>query len=185
MQLRLCRRQERQAAWRLQGGQAAPPGYACKCIYQGGFTCGGQVQGCYGRTSSFCQSPDTSVQACVQGNGDCQVGCQSTPFPSAPRGGGCSRTRAGCARRWRALWMRGTRATAPCSLLPPILMAHYSRGTPKSATAPTRRVAARSPQCPQATLVVSAFLQAIGPAPASPWSLARVTTLSAKRQTFP
>ena len=51
--------------------QPAPKGQACKCNYLGGFTCSGENTLCSNPASPFCQNPDTSVQSCVQGDGDC------------------------------------------------------------------------------------------------------------------
>jgi hypothetical protein len=49
----------------------APVGKACKCTYKGGWTCGGSTVACKSATSPYCKRPDTTVNSCKQGGGDC------------------------------------------------------------------------------------------------------------------
>jgi len=51
--------------------KAAPEGKACKCVYKGGFTCGGDVVSCGNPESPKCTAPDKSVGSCTMGGGDC------------------------------------------------------------------------------------------------------------------
>jgi len=51
--------------------EAAPEGKACKCVYKGGFTCGGDVVSCGNPESPKCTAPDKSVGSCTMGGGDC------------------------------------------------------------------------------------------------------------------
>jgi len=50
---------------------AAPAYSACRCLYNGFWKCSGQVVGCDNDDSSYCKTPDTSIQSCVEGGGDC------------------------------------------------------------------------------------------------------------------
>jgi hypothetical protein len=66
---------------------APPPGYACKCFFtdNGETVCNGEVADCAEPGSPYCDS-GTSVQSCVQGRGDCQVGTSPAPPPrTGPR----------------------------------------------------------------------------------------------------
>eukprot|EP00116_Pleurobrachia_bachei_P002453 sb/3462715/ len=49
----------------------APAYSACRCIYDGAWTCSGQVVGCDQDESDHCENPDKSIFSCVQGGGDC------------------------------------------------------------------------------------------------------------------
>ena len=53
--------------------KAAPPGSACKCYsyWSFGYGCYGEVVGCGNLTSDACKNPDTTVQSCHQGLGNC------------------------------------------------------------------------------------------------------------------
>ncbi|XP_057376657.1 uncharacterized protein LOC130697880 [Daphnia carinata] len=51
--------------------QPAPPGSACRCSYKGFFTCRGSNTGCRDASSQYCKNPDTSIQSCFLGGGDC------------------------------------------------------------------------------------------------------------------
>ncbi|GLC58316.1 hypothetical protein PLESTB_001345600 [Pleodorina starrii] len=48
-----------------------PANTACKCIYRGAWTCGGEVVPCSDSTSPFCKSPGYDKNTCQQGRGDC------------------------------------------------------------------------------------------------------------------
>jgi len=54
---------------------AAPAGKACKCIYRGAWTCGGEVTSCGAMAKAgfqhLCDKPDKSILACSMGGGDC------------------------------------------------------------------------------------------------------------------
>ena len=58
-----------------QGGcaisRAAPEGLACKCKNEIGLYCRGAVVQCHDITDIYCKTPDTSVNSCLQGGGDC------------------------------------------------------------------------------------------------------------------
>lgn len=51
--------------------QAPPPYTACKCLYKGFWTCGGEITRCRDENSYFCRTPDTSFNTCLLGGGDC------------------------------------------------------------------------------------------------------------------
>lgn len=51
--------------------KAAPPGTACKCVYKGAWTCGGDVVRCGNPKSPLCAAPSKGPAACVLGGGDC------------------------------------------------------------------------------------------------------------------
>jgi len=51
--------------------EAAPEGKACKCVYKGAWTCGGDVVSCGNPASPKCTAPDKSVASCAMGGGDC------------------------------------------------------------------------------------------------------------------
>ncbi|XP_057296753.1 uncharacterized protein LOC130625670 isoform X2 [Hydractinia symbiolongicarpus] len=51
--------------------KAAPKGYACQCTYQGAWTCHGWVVLCSDKDSRKCRFPDTSIESCREGRGDC------------------------------------------------------------------------------------------------------------------
>ena len=51
--------------------KAAPAGLACNCLRIGSI-CRGIVQKCKMPSSEWCARPDTSVQSCVQGTGNCK-----------------------------------------------------------------------------------------------------------------
>ena len=42
----------------------APPGYACRCYYNGLLACFGRIKGCTDRKSEFCKKPDLSKASC-------------------------------------------------------------------------------------------------------------------------
>ena len=64
--------------------EAAPEGKACKCVYKGGFTCGGDVVSCGNPASPKCAAPDKSVASCTMGGGDCGGYMPSPPLPRPP-----------------------------------------------------------------------------------------------------
>nr|CAH0105159.1 unnamed protein product [Daphnia galeata] len=49
----------------------ASPGNACKCSYKGFWSCAGSQTGCRDPSSHYCHNPDTSIQSCFLGGGDC------------------------------------------------------------------------------------------------------------------
>ena len=51
--------------------KASPQNTACKCIYKEGWTCGGNVVRCIDENALACKSPNTNVESCIQGGGDC------------------------------------------------------------------------------------------------------------------
>ena len=59
----------------------ATPGNACKCSYKGFYTCKGSQTGCRDASSKYCKRPDTSIQSCFQGGGDCG-GYQAINLPA-------------------------------------------------------------------------------------------------------
>ena len=69
--------------------QAAPKGLACKCIFKGFWTCGGNVVQCRDPSSNYCRNPDTSVHACLLGDGDCE-GYKTATCDCDYHPGGCS-----------------------------------------------------------------------------------------------
>jgi hypothetical protein len=52
--------------------KAAPPNWACRCEYEGAWTCRGYIDYCDDDENENCKSPDNSIQSCAQGGGDCQ-----------------------------------------------------------------------------------------------------------------
>jgi len=55
-----------------QISQAAPAlGQACKCTYEGAWTCSGENRPCSNPNSPWCATPDKSVASCALGGGDC------------------------------------------------------------------------------------------------------------------
>ena len=69
--------------------KAAPAGFACDCSYKGAWTCGGQNVTCLDDQSPFCKEPDTSIQSCAQGGGDCQ-GYKNVSCDCDYHKGGCT-----------------------------------------------------------------------------------------------
>ena len=51
--------------------KSAPALTACKCIYKGAWTCGGQVVQCRNEQASECRSPGKGKSSCLMGGGDC------------------------------------------------------------------------------------------------------------------
>lgn len=51
--------------------KAAPRLTACRCVYKGAWTCGGNVTRCTDASSPSCDNPDRSKAACRLGGGDC------------------------------------------------------------------------------------------------------------------
>jgi hypothetical protein len=47
------------------------PGQACKCTYEGAWTCSGDNWPCNNPNSPLCATPDMSVASCILGGGDC------------------------------------------------------------------------------------------------------------------
>lgn len=72
--------------------KAAPANHACQCWYKGGWTCAGQVTLCINPDSPHCVRPDTFLQSCVQGKGDC--GAYSDHCECTYHKGGCQITKA-------------------------------------------------------------------------------------------
>lgn len=66
----------------------APRNTACHCSYKGGWTCGGSVKPCRDFNNPKCKNPDKSIQACFQGNGDCE-GYHSAQCDCCYHSGGC------------------------------------------------------------------------------------------------
>lgn len=50
---------------------AAPPGYACKCR-DDGLVCNGKLALCQDHTNPLCDNPDTSIDSCLLGGGNCK-----------------------------------------------------------------------------------------------------------------
>jgi glycerophosphoryl diester phosphodiesterase len=92
--------------------KAAPPGLACDCsYYKGAWTCGGQNVTCLNPNSPYCKNPDTSIESCVQGGGDCEgyenVTCDCDYHP-----GGCKISKAAvpntaCKCKYKGFWTCG------------------------------------------------------------------------------
>ena len=51
--------------------KTSPPNWACRCEYEGFWTCRGYIDYCADDDSDSCKSPDMSIQSCAQGGGDC------------------------------------------------------------------------------------------------------------------
>jgi len=51
--------------------QVPPPNWACRCEYEGAWTCRGYIDYCADDEDEKCKSPDKSIQSCAQGGGDC------------------------------------------------------------------------------------------------------------------
>jgi len=51
--------------------KVAPPNTACRCVYKGAWTCGGNIVPCADPNSAACKSPSTDKASCQQGQGDC------------------------------------------------------------------------------------------------------------------
>lgn len=51
--------------------KAAPEFSACRCVYDGAWSCSGQVVGCDQTEHPLCENPDKSILSCVQGGGNC------------------------------------------------------------------------------------------------------------------
>lgn len=49
----------------------APAYSACRCVYDGAWTCSGQVVGCDQDRDPMCLKPARGIMSCVQGGGDC------------------------------------------------------------------------------------------------------------------
>ena len=54
-----------------QPSRARGPGQACKCTYEGAWTCSGDNWPCSNPNSPLCATPDMSVASCILGGGDC------------------------------------------------------------------------------------------------------------------
>jgi hypothetical protein len=50
---------------------AAPAGWACQCKYKGLWRCGGSIATCADTANTKCDAPDTTFEACLQGDGNC------------------------------------------------------------------------------------------------------------------
>ncbi len=65
----------KKAKYKLGGGciivKPAPAGKACRCIFKGFWTCGGQVVPCDNPNNSLCKKPSTTFASCRFGQGDC------------------------------------------------------------------------------------------------------------------
>lgn len=68
---------------------AAPKNTACKCVYKGAWTCGGEIVRCNDFNSQYCLNPDTSIQACFEGRGDCE-GYKTATCDCNYHRGGCT-----------------------------------------------------------------------------------------------
>ena len=88
--------------------QAPPSNTACRCVYKGGWTCGGEITRCNNFLSLYCRHPDQSVRTCIQGGGDCdgyrRATCDCDYHP-----GGCSISRASphntaCKCKYKGFW---------------------------------------------------------------------------------
>lgn len=66
-----------------------PRNTACRCVYKGNWTCGGEISRCRNETSQYCENPDSSVNTCIQGGGDCE-GYQTAKCDCDYHPGGCS-----------------------------------------------------------------------------------------------
>ena len=91
--------------------QASPANTACKCIYKGFWTCGGEVVNCLDSNSPYCKTPDKSVQACFQGNGDCE-GYRSASCDCDYHSGGCTISKVpppntACKCKYKGFWTCG------------------------------------------------------------------------------
>jgi hypothetical protein len=91
--------------------QAAPKDTACQCKYKGAWTCGGTIVKCLDPASPFCGNPGTSIESCLQGQGDCEgyknVTCDCDYHP-----GGCSISKAAprdtaCQCKYKGAWTCG------------------------------------------------------------------------------
>ena len=96
--------------------KSAPVNTACKCIYKGGWTCGGMVAHCLIPTADRCTSPDKSIQSCTLGGGDCK-GYKTTCDCKYARGG-CYISKAppattACKCRYKGGWTCGG-SVIPC-----------------------------------------------------------------------
>ena len=86
----------------------APANTACKCIYKGAWTCGGEVVRCLDSNSQYCKTPDKSVQSCFQGNGDCE-GYKTATCDCNYHRGGCTISRVpppntACKCKYKGWW---------------------------------------------------------------------------------
>ncbi|MCW8931711.1 MAG: hypothetical protein OQL19_15945 [Gammaproteobacteria bacterium] len=91
--------------------KAAPTGFACDCSYKGAWTCGGQNVTCLDEQSPYCKAPDTSIQSCAQGGGDCQ-GYKSITCDCDYHKGGCTISKAAvpntaCKCKYKGAWTCG------------------------------------------------------------------------------
>lgn len=102
--------------------QAAPADTACKCVYKGFWTCGGEIVRCLDFSSRYCKSPDKSVQSCFQGNGDCE-GYKTATCDCDYHRGGCTISKVppphtACKCKYKGWWTCGgdiTRCRNPTS----------------------------------------------------------------------
>jgi hypothetical protein len=88
--------------------RAAPANQACQCTYKGAWTCGGRLVACRDPRSPQCLRPDTSIQACAQGGGDCG-GYQNATCDCDYSRGGCTISKAApvttaCKCTYRGAW---------------------------------------------------------------------------------
>ena len=106
-----------------------PSGKACKCVYKGLWTCGGDVVNCNNAASEFCTNPDLSPGTCIQGGGDCDgySSNQSCDCSYIKKGffqqSGCKITRpavanVACRCKYHALW-RCSGSPTSCSASQP------------------------------------------------------------------
>ena len=51
--------------------KAADPGWACKCVYEGAWTCAGWQVGCQSNDDAACINPSGDIASCQEGGGDC------------------------------------------------------------------------------------------------------------------
>jgi glycerophosphoryl diester phosphodiesterase len=91
--------------------KAAPTDTACKCKYKGAWTCGGDIVRCADPGSPFCKSPGTTIESCVQGNGDCG-GYRDAKCDCDYHRGGCSISMAApsttaCKCKYKGAWTCG------------------------------------------------------------------------------
>jgi hypothetical protein len=48
-----------------------PPNWACRCEYEGAWTCSGTLDYCADDDAEKCKAPDSSIETCAQGGGEC------------------------------------------------------------------------------------------------------------------
>ena len=93
-----------------QISQAAPAlGQACKCTYEGAWTCSGENRPCSNPNSPWCATPDKSVASCALGGGDCGGYDGASDCDCDYHPGGCSISQAApaytaCKCKYLGLW---------------------------------------------------------------------------------